>query len=420
MKRLRFLAACLTLAACASQEVSDDDAAEFSSDALVEGHGGIKGMVKVEPTRLVIAKAGNEALLESAGKVLVGGPQRSPDNSFGFLRRATSASVIDAGHIAIETEEASLVDAVKRGTLHTNHDLVPSAIRLSPQSNGNAAPSGSGLDISIGEKTIADVHVKFHDPTTLLPVSDFEIIRKVRLDHAQVRFQPTVDLSIGIRDAKIEHFDANAKGTLEASFALTVDTKTSIDIDRNRAYRDALKERFRMPPISFTLFETEPYTLPVQWIGWVPVIETVRFRVLLECDVDVLAQTHIETGASLKSTASFGVIYRNGAWQPMPAATFEGKPTFAMTQSGSIGGQCGVRNEVGFFLYDLAGPTISVTPYLSFNVAEGAGGWDFSATPGLHAAFGGRLNVFGHEFLRTDFSVFDVKAKPFTGHLGGG
>ena len=89
----------------------------------------------------------------------------------------------------------------------------------------------------------------------------------MRRDHAQVRFQPTVDLSIGIRDAKIEHFDANAKGTLEASFALTVDTKTSIDIDRNRAYRDALKERFRMPPISFTLFETEPYTLPVQWIG---------------------------------------------------------------------------------------------------------------------------------------------------------
>lgn len=417
MKRLRVFAACLTLAACASQEVGDDDGAGFSSDALVEGHGGIKGTVKVEPTRLVITRAGNERLLESAGKVLVGGPQRSPDNKLGFLRRATSASVLDDGHIAIETEEASLADAVKRGTLHTNHDLVPSSIQLTPQSNGNAAAAGAGLDITIGEKTLADVHVKFHDPTTLLPVSEFEIIRKVRLDRAQVRFQPAVDLSIGIRDGKVEHFDANAKGTLEASFALTVDTKTSIDIDRNRAYRDTLKERFRMPPISVTLFETEPYVLPMQWIGWVPVIETVRFRVLIECDVDVLAQTHIETGASLKSTATIGVIYQNGAWQPMPAATFEGKPTFAMTQSGSIGGQCGVRNEVGFFLYDLAGPTLSVTPYLGFSVAEGAGGFDFSASPGLRAAFGGRLNVFGHELLRTDFSVFDVKGKPYTGHL---
>lgn len=419
LKRLRVFAACLTLAACASQEATADESADFSSDALVEGHGGINGNVKVEATRLVIARAGNEKMLESAGKVLVGAPQRTADNKFGFLRRATSASVIDDGHIAIETEEASLSDAVKRGSLHTIHDLVPSAIRLSPQSNGNAAPAGSGLDITVGEKTLADVHTTFHDPTMLLPVSELQIDRTVRLDRAQVHFQPSVDLSIGIRDGQVDRFDANAKGTLEASFSLTVDTRTSIDIDRNRAYRETLKKHFRMPAISVTLFETEPYVLPVQWIGWVPVIETVRFRVLLECDVDVLAQTHLQAGASIKSTAAFGVIYQHGVWQPMPAATFEGKPRFAMTQSGSVGGQCGVRNEVGFFLYDLAGPTIAVTPYVGFDVSAGAGGFDFSATPGLRADFGGRLNVFGHALLRTNFPVFDVKSNaPVTGHLG--
>ena len=91
LKRLRVFAACLTLAACASQEATADESADFSSDALVEGHGGINGNVKVEATRLVIARAGNEKMLESAGKVLVGAPQRTADNKFGFLRRATSA-----------------------------------------------------------------------------------------------------------------------------------------------------------------------------------------------------------------------------------------------------------------------------------------------------------------------------------------
>ena len=51
MKRLRILAACLALAACAAE--ASDEGAEFSSDALVEGHGGIKGPVQVEPEYVV-------------------------------------------------------------------------------------------------------------------------------------------------------------------------------------------------------------------------------------------------------------------------------------------------------------------------------------------------------------------------------
>ena len=420
MKRLGVLAACLILAACASQGAADgDEGVDFSSDALVEGHGGIKGNVKVEPTRLVIARVGNEALLNSAGRVLVGAPQATPDNRTGFMRRAKSASVIDGHRIAIETEEASLSEAVKTGSLRTSHDLVPAAIRLSPQSSDNASPARSGLDVRIGEKTVADLHLKFHDPTALLPVADFDIDRSVRLEHAEVHFQPSVDLSIGIRDGYVEHFDATAKGTLEASFALTIDTKTSIDIDRNRAYRETLRAHLRTPAIVVTLFETEPYILPAQWIGWVPVIETVRFRVVLECDIDLVSQMHVETGGSLQTTAAFGVNYRDGAWPALPAPTMEASPSLAMTRSGSVAGQCGIQTEVGFFLYDLAGPTLSVTPYVGFDVRPSSGGFDFTASPGVRGALGGRLDVFGREFFRTDFPLFDVKTKtPFQGSVG--
>ncbi|CAN5924803.1 hypothetical protein BH11MYX4_BH11MYX4_35390 [soil metagenome] len=416
MKQLRVLAACLTLAACAS-EAATDEGVEVSSDALVEGHGGIKGNVKVEPTRLVITKAGNEALLASAGRVLVGGPQRSPDNPYGFLRRAVSAAVIDEGHIAITTEEASLSDAVKTGSLRTSHDIEPSSLRIVPMSNGNAARAGNGLDITLGERSLADIHLKFHDPTRLLPVADFQIDRSVRLEHAQVHFEPSVDLSLGIRGGQIDHLEASARGTLEASFALTVDTKTSIDIDLNRAYRETLKGHLRTPPILVTLFETEPYVLPPQWIGFVPVVETVRFRVVLECDIDLVSQMHAEAGASLKTTATFGVSYKNGAWQALAAPTFDAKPSFAMTRSGSVSGLCGIRNEVGFFLYDLAGPTLAVTPYLQFDVGASARGFDFGVAPGVRGTFGGRLNVFGHEFLRTEIPLFDVKARPLVGSL---
>src|SRR5689334_8756330 len=130
MKRLRVVAVCFTLAACAAE--ASDDGVEVSTDALVEGHGGVTGPVKVEPGRLVIQREGNEALLGSAGRVLVGGPQQSPDNPYGFLRRAVSAQDTGDGHITIATTDAALGDAVTTGSVHASHDLDPSSIKLSP------------------------------------------------------------------------------------------------------------------------------------------------------------------------------------------------------------------------------------------------------------------------------------------------
>ena len=415
MKRLRILAACLALAACAAE--ASDEGAEFSSDALVEGHGGIKGPVQVEPDRLVILREGNESLLGSAGRVLVGAPQREANNPYGFLRRSVSAKIIDEGHIAIATEEASLGDAVNTGSVHASHDLAPSAMRIVPTSNASATQSsGKGIDVSIGETTLLDFHTKFHDPTRLLPVSDFDISRVVKLTRAQVHFEPSIDLALSIRSGKLERFDAVARGALEASFALSIDTKTSINLDRNAAYRETLKGSFRAPPISVTLFETEPYILPPQWIGFVPVVETVRFRVVLECGVDITSESHAEAGASLKSSASFGARYRNGAWLPAEKPTFEATPTFVMTQRGSVAGSCGIRSEVGFYFYDLAGPTLSVTPYLDFDVQSSPRGYDFRATPGIRGAFGGRVQVLGWSLLRSDLVLFDVRSKS---HLAG-
>ena len=416
MQRLRVLAACLTLAACASEASDEGDGSELSSDALVEGHGGITGPVKVEPRRLVIPREGNEALLGSAGRVLVGAPQRTVDNPYGFLRRAVSVEALDDRRLAITTEDAALGDAVVSGSVHVKHDLEPSAMRLAPMSNATSEARGAGLDISIGEKTLLDFHTTFHDPTGILPVRDFEVSQVVRLTHAQVRFQPSIDLALSIRAGKLKTLEATTRGALEASFAVTVDTKTSIDIDRNQAYRETLKGHLRTPAISATLFETKPYILPAQWIGFVPVIETVRFRVILECDVDLTSQTHADAGATVKTSAALGVRYRDNEWQPLEKPTFDGKSTFAMTQRGSLVGSCGLRTDVGFFLYDLAGPTLSITPYLDFDVRTSPRGYDFLATPGIRGAFGGRLQVLGWELLRQDVVLFNQKSStPLTG-----
>ena len=91
----------------------------------------------------------------------------------------------------------------------------------------------------------------------------------------------------------------------------------------------------------------------------------------------------------------------------------------AQGSGGSVSGQCGIRTEVGFFFYDLAGPTLSVTPYVAFDVSARPNGFDFMASPGVRGALGGRLNVFGREFFRPEFPLFDVKTKtPSQGSVG--
>lgn len=416
--RLLLLAACVVFAACAPAAAADDEG-EFSSDALVSGHGGIDGPVKVEATRLVIRRAGNEALLDSVGKVLVGGPQGSGGNDYGFLRRVVSTAPLGADQIAIDTTEATLGDAVTTGSIHASHELEPSALRLLPLANGTSAPSASkGLDISLGPTSITDFHATFHDPTGLLPVNDFDVSRTVELTRAEIHFEPSIDLSIAMRNGKVDRFDATATGTLDASFSLTIDQKASIALDKNAAYRDALKANFRTPPLTFTLFETAPYVLPPQWIGYVPVVETVRFRVVLECDVDLTAELHADLGGSARSTSSFGVSYRNGGFQALAPPSFQGSSTFAMTKRGSVAGMCGVRSELGFYFYDLAGPTLTVTPYLTFDVHGRDQGFDFLATPGLRGGFGGRAQVLGWDIARSDIALFDLRGTPMKGSFG--
>ena len=405
-RSLFVLAAACGLAACSAAD--HGDGSEVSTTGLVD----------VQADRLVALRAGNEGLLDKRGEILVGGASNSP---YGFLRKAVSASILDDQHIAILTEDASLSDAITSGSVRANHTLATQSLQVKPLDNGVATPSPAGLDVSLGETTLLDWQTTFHDPTHLLPVSDIALSRTVKLTHAEVHFAPVIDLALEVEDHHVESFDAIASGALDASFDLVIDTQSSIDIDRNPQYQEAIENAgLRSPAIAYTLFETEPYVLPTQWIGYVPVIETVRFRVALECDIDLDSASHLETGGTLHSTAAFGARYRDGAWTPAASPTFDGSARFVMTQNGTITGTCDARTEIGLYLYDLAGPTLSVSPYVTFDVAESVSpeGFAWSATPGIRGALGGRLQVFGWQLARADLSLFDVRSSsPLKGAL---
>lgn len=399
--------AAFALVACASDtDPGEAEDVEVAADALVGGTG-IVGPVVVEADRLVVPRAGNDALVDlRPGRVLVGGPDRTAGNPHGFLRKAVSSDVL-GDRIVVVTEPAELGDVIKSGTLHARSGL--DATPRIGTASGGARASERGVDITFGDKTLLETRATFRDRTSLLPLRRLEIERSVRLTGGHLRFTPSVDLDLAIRRGKVDRFTAVARGELDAAFALTFDTKTSIALDKNPEYRDALQRFMRAPALSVNLYESPPHPLGMQWVGPVPVVETVRYRIVLECDVEMNTDMHGEASVEVQSRAAFGATYRDGAWSAVERPTLTARPTFVLTRSGQFAGSCGLRGEVGFYFYDLAGPTLAVTPYAVYDVQRAEEAWTYEAWPGFRGTFGGRAQVLGWELLRGDLVLFDAR-----------
>jgi hypothetical protein len=407
MLRRTCVLALIAAAACAPAG-GEDEGAEIAGDALVAGEG-LVGPVEVHEDRLVLPRAGNEALLDlKPGRVLVGGPQARGKS--GFLRKATSAEA-RGDAIVVQTEPAALTDLVRSGSVDAR-GLIEPEDTVAPQGVGASADVG----VEIDDVSLMSVHADFKDPTNLLPVRSFSIVRDVKIKHGRLRFRPAVSTSLAIRRGKLERFDAIARGQLDAELDITVDTKTGLDLDKNRLYEDKVRPYLRASGLSYTIWESEPKVLPVQWIGIVPVVETVRTRVEINCDLDMALEMHAEATFSAHASVAAGARYANGAWSAAEGPSLDTSSTLQMTKKGAFHGSCGLRTEIGLYFYDLAGPTLSVTPYVAFDVQRASSQWSYDAWPGLRGALGGRMQVLTWELLRADLPLFDVRAqKPLHG-----
>jgi hypothetical protein len=421
---LTFAGAALVLAACASDEgvepVRVAEGAMVAKETIV-------GPVLVEADRLVIQREGNEMLLaQLPGKALVGAPDGTDANPVGFLRRALSADVV-GDEIVIATEPAALEDVLTSGALQARLDPArpaengalgtagTGATDLSPLAFGGSLP---GVDYTFPSMTLYEDSTTFNDPTGVLSVRGVDIRRSVTLMSGSVRFNPTVELDLAFSRARLSRFTAIARGELAASFKVSFDMAASAQIDRNAPYRQHLRNTLRAPSIRKTLYQSPPQLLGVQFIGPVPVVETVRYRLTLECDLDLDVSLHGEASLDLRSTAAFGATYRDGTWRSADTPTLTATPAVSFARKGDISGACGVRGEVGFYFYDLAGPTLALTPYVDYDVASAGDQFSYNLVPGFRGTFGGSAQVLGRELLRGDISLFDVRSgKPFRGTL---
>jgi hypothetical protein len=322
--------------------------------------------VTVEADRLVFVLSGHEDLLQrQAGDVLV------CSNGTGFIRAVVSVESAD-GSITVATTSAVLGDAIIDGTASDSSDMADMEGQWQMDGKWDGVLPFDGM-LEIGDTTIignGDVDVSMKD--------------------VSVRFKPSVNLDLDIRDRRVTYFEAVASGTVEAAMTVAVTTSGNVSVRQD-------KELWKSSPKVF-----------VQWIGWVPVVEVVQLTFGVGVEVASEGAATTELGGSVKGTIKAGATYDyyGSGWKAVGSRSVTIVPVAQLTEGdASIDFSVYLYGQLDVMFYDVAGPFIYVAPYVGVSHTFGEPGWERSL--GIYGAWGGHVEIFGETMLGFESQLFD-------------
>jgi hypothetical protein len=346
-------------AADASAPVGESKQAIVSDQLVVVDAG---AAVEVAPDRLVFrAPVPGAVRAARPGALLVSSAGQ------GFLRGVVSL-LDDGGTVTIATRQATLEEAIVEGGTQASAQL---GAKSAPGIHTDLTFAVTPFDYALGPIDVAP-------SLTLQPSGD-------------VQFHPDVDIELQIHGGQVSLFRA----------ALTADLDVNADLQVAAAA--ALTAG-----TSVTLASTPPVVL-TQWIGPVPVVETVTVTLVASAYASTTASATLDFGTTtLHAGLTAGAQYTSrGGWQPIyqPSVTFDHAAP-SLTPQVTAGAQLALDLRAQVLLYGVAGPYVQVGPYVRAQVTAPP---PAAATRvGLQGSFGGELQVLGRTVASFDQPLFDV------------
>src|SRR5664279_3914376 len=314
---------------------------------------------------LAFPSDGNEDLMAlSSGDIVVSGWQD------GFLRKVTAVSS-DGEHVVIATTAAALTDVVEAGETQVSVDMTTEAARWP---GARVAPGiFDGFDINLDGKQI------YSDPAIGL---------SVRITKGSLKFAPTLDLGIAIKDSTLA-FHAIETGPITADLHIEAQCSKSLDKD-----------------VEVTLFESPPFVIVLPPIGPIPI--TVSGKVEVKAGIHIAANAEVtaSAGATASATLKVGVTYSDGSFQAVhdfgttwtpegPSLGAEAALHFLGYVSGGL--ELGVFGGLDLGLVKLgAGGNVGVSaqPYLQLDY-DTATPDQWALRAGVRGRYWGTLSVLG-------------------------
>jgi hypothetical protein len=316
-----------------------------------------------------------------------------PANPEGFLRRVVAVRQ-DGARLIVDTETASLTDAIVHGSVRASNGAaqVDAESSMSLQAvRRDRRQALRGIAIDFSDKPL-------FEGTDYIEIGDkrARFVESVRLDRAVFRAEPVVDIDVQIRDGKVQRFVGKVEGDLDTSVSAAIDVSADGDIDE-----EVLAELGRRKhSVTRVLYESGRLKLPNFAVAGVPVSPSVRFAVTLRCELAFGGAIAAHAGVEAKSLVRMGAVFdaARGGWGPPIRSDFAIHPSFTMERAGAIDARCSIETDAELSVYGIPGVTMSVAPFVNFNVTEAPSPstlHHFRVDAGADGRMQGRVNIFG-------------------------
>ena len=308
------------------------------------------------------------------GDVMVG--EATANAPYGFLRKVTSVSSV-GGQVVVETEAATLEDAIESGAVHVSQSLTPDQVRNSAMLQGVSLARAQ----SLGEFYFKLKDVVLYDDDGNLQTTDDQITA-----NGSIRLEPRFDFSLVVRHWELE----------ELSFTTSVDEEAEIEI------KTEIEGTLIKREIEIARYYFQPITVMV---GWVPVVIVPVLTV--NVGVDGSVHVGVSTGVTQEATFVAGLRYADNSWSPVAGFSneFHYNPP-ALSAGLDLKGYAGV--QLSLLLYGVTGPYAEVNAYLKLHA-------DTSETPwwrlygGLEIPVGVKVEVLSRVIASYEATVIDYK-----------
>ncbi len=393
-----FAAAATAFIGCSSDSAGDD--VGVSQDLLIVGAGFEKD-VTVFDDRLEVPRAGHDEVLQThVGKLLVGGPSQIDRNPHGFVRRATGVRVV-GDRIVVDTARPVITDVfhgtAQVGVAGTAGDATAMATSGAVHPAGWASKIGGLLKLP-AELSLLSLAVALVDPVRANETYDV----KVKLAGGSFAFQPKVSTDVKLKGGELQHIVISAEGQMEGEIELDFDVKAHGNLGQ------ANHGLLRPLRIDRRLVEWRPVH-SLQFIGGVPVWETVELALALHCDLAFNGEAAGKMFLKVAADGMYGAEYRKDhGWSSIkrePALDPSGS-RIEIAQIGTADVKCSLEPQVALLVYDLIGPTLALGPYANVHVDEATRSWTMQ--PGFRADVGVLMTLGKYQVASERYDILDV------------
>ncbi|MCP4360384.1 MAG: SUMF1/EgtB/PvdO family nonheme iron enzyme, partial [Chloroflexi bacterium] len=297
------------------------------------------------------------------GDVMVG--DISSTAPYGFLRQVVSVDA-SGGQVVVQTNDATLEDAIEQASIHHNRTLTTEDIAYSSLAdgvslvqNGPAAVQGTVFVYNLN-------NVVLYDLDGDLGTTDDQVTA-----NGSITLETSYDFNLIVKNWQIDYLYFTRDNVETAELIIEADLEKSVS------------ELKQIASHTFT-----PITIQV---GWLPVI----FVPVLEINVGVDGNVHVNVTSSVtqQATLRVGLEYDNAAWTPISELTnsFTYVPP---TLSATLDMKGYTEAQFRLMLYGVVGPYAEVEPYLQLQADINAVPW-WTLYAGLDVPIGIKVEVLG-------------------------